>query len=329
MIVAAMNQTGATFHDRRDLRVVDGVLDKLERPLEKWFRPVVRGLDRLPAGPALVVANHNGGVLMPDLWMMACAWRKARGSADLPYALGHDAAMNAPHIGPLLTQLGGLHANQASAEALFRAGKKILVYPGGDLENLRAFKDRDRIVFDQRRGYVRFALRHGVPIAPIVTSGAHSGMIVLDDGRRVAKALGFGKLRIHVCPTVVSIPWGLTIGFPPPYLPLPIQTRIEALAPITFSRSGEDAARDEAYVEQCHDEVVRRMQAALLRLSTERRLARRQKIDAMIDGALEHVLERLLGPKAEVTPIDAAPIDAAGRPATARAAPEPLGLAAE
>jgi 1-acyl-sn-glycerol-3-phosphate acyltransferase len=328
MIVAAMNQHEATFGDQRDLAVVDGVLDRLEGPLERWFRPVVKGLDRAPNGPSLVVANHNGGVLMPDVWMIACAWRRARGSSDIPYALGHDAAMSAPYLGPLLTKLGGLRATKQAGEALFAAGKKILVFPGGDLENMRPFRDRDRIVFDQRRGYVRFALRHGVPITPVVTSGAHSGMVVLDDGRRIAKALGFTKLRIHVCPTVLSIPWGITIGFPPPYLPLPIQTRIEVLAPVTFSRSGEAAAADDTYVEQCHDEIVRRMQAALERLSTERRIARRQKIDEVIDGAIERVLERLLGPKAAVTALDPARAGQ-GRDAEVRASPEPLGLAAE
>lgn len=299
MIVAAMKEQ-PQFEDRRDLAVVDAFLDRLERPLDAWFRPLVKGLDRLPEGPALVVANHNGGVLMPDLWMIASAWRRARGTADLPYALGHDAAMSLPGLGEALTKLGGVRAATDAAETLFRAGKKILVYPGGDLENLRPFRDRDRIVFDQRRGYVRFALRHGVPIAPVVTSGAHSGMIVLSDGRRIAETLGLRKLRIKVCPTVVSIPWGVTIGFPPPYVPLPIQTRIEALAPITFSRSGEAAAEDEGYVERCHDEVVRRMQAALSRLSTERRLARRQAVDSAIDGAIGRVLDRVLGPRPQV-----------------------------
>jgi 1-acyl-sn-glycerol-3-phosphate acyltransferase len=319
IIVPAMNQPGSPFRDLRDLAVVDAVLDRLEGPLSAWFRPLVRGLDRIPEGPALVVANHNGGVLMPDLWMIACAWRAARGSADLPYALGHDAAMRTPRLGDLLTRLGGLPATREAAEALFCAGKKILVYPGGDLENLRPFAARDRIVFDQRRGYVRFALRHGVPIAPIVTSGAHSGMVVLDDGRRIAQALGLGKLRIHVCPTVLSIPWGLTVGFPPPYLPLPVQTRIEALAPVTFSRRGEEAALDEAYVEQCHAEVVRRMQAALERLSAERRIARRASIAGLLEG--------LFG--APVTTARASAPPASVRPARVRAASEPLELAAE
>lgn len=288
--VDAGSASSAPFVDQRNLETVDAFLDAIEKPLDTWFRPVVRGFDRIPEGSALVVANHNGGVVMPDLWMIATAFRRARGSEQLPYALGHDAALDAPVLGPALVALGGARASHRAANALFRAGKKVLVFPGGDLENLRPFSARDRIVFGGRMGYVRLAIRHGVPIAPIVTSGAHSGMVVLDDGRELASALGLNRLRIHVLPTVLSVPWGLTIGFPPPYLPLPVRTYIEALAPISFARSGAEAASDEAYVEQCHAEVVRRMQAALERLSAERRQARRAKIDEVIDRVLDRAL---------------------------------------
>jgi 1-acyl-sn-glycerol-3-phosphate acyltransferase len=290
---ASIEDAPAVFVDERNLETVDAFLDAIEKPLDTWFRPVVRGFDRIPEGSALVVANHNGGIVMPDLWMIASALRRARGSDQLPYALGHDAALDAPVLGPALKALGGARASHRSADALFRAGKKVLVFPGGDVENLRPFSARDKIVFGARMGYVRLAIRHGVPISPIVTSGAHSGMIVLDDGRKLARALGLDKLRIHVLPTVLTVPWGITIGFPPPYLPLPVRMYIEALAPISFARRGPEAAADEAYVEQCHAEVVRRMQSALERLSAERRQARRAKIDSVLDRVLDRALGML------------------------------------
>jgi len=299
-----LSDTPAPFVDERNLDTVDAFLDAIEKPLDSWFRPVVRGFDRIPEGSAMVVANHNGGILMPDVWMIASAFRRARGSAQLPYALGHDAALDAPLLGPALKALGGARACHRSANALFRAGKKVLVFPGGDVENLRPFSARDRIVFGGRMGYVRLAIRHGVPIAPIVTSGAHSGMLVIDDGQKLARALGLNKLRIHVLPTVLSVPWGITFGFPPPYLPLPIRTYIEALAPISFSRSGAEAASDDAYVEQCHTEVVRRMQSALERLSAERRRARRAKIDEVLDRVLDRALG-FIAPVIDPTPAHA------------------------
>lgn len=280
---------------RRDPATIDRFLGALEGPLEAWFRPVVRGFERLPAGPALVVANHNGGILMPDVFVLSCAWRRARGTDDLPYALGHDRAMKLPHLGPFLEALGGLRATPDAAHEVFRAGHKVLAFPGGDVECFRPFRERNQIVFGPRRGYVRLAIKEGVPICPVVTAGGHSTFVVLDDGRKLASMLGLKKLRVNVCPTVLSVPWGLTVGFPPPYVPLPTRMWTEVLEPIHFTRAGEEAAADDAFVEACHAQVVGRMQAALDRLAFERREARKDAVADAAVRALEWLEARIGG----------------------------------
>jgi hypothetical protein len=126
-------------------------------------------------------------------------------------------------------------------------------------------------VFGNRRGYVRLALRQGVPIVPVVSAGSHATSIVLTDGRPLAKWLGMRRLRIDVCPVTLSVPWGLVVGITPPYLPLPTRIYLEVMEPIHFDRKGEAAARDEAYVEACHARVHGAMQAQLSALAGERR----------------------------------------------------------
>jgi hypothetical protein len=98
----------------------------------------------------------------------------------------------------------------------------------------------------------------------VVTAGAHEAFMVLDDGGRVARALGADRwARVNVFPTVLSVPWGLTVGLPPPYVPVPTRIVQEILEPIHFDRRGEEAACDDVYVERCHQQVVASMQAAL------------------------------------------------------------------
>ena len=59
-------------------------------------------------------------------------------------------------------------------------GAILLVYPGGDREVFRTWRDRNRIDFGGRLGFVRLALRTGVPVvpagsgAPVVKVGPHS-----------------------------------------------------------------------------------------------------------------------------------------------------------
>lgn len=263
--------------DNRDPELIRKLAAALDPVLERWFSPEVRGLERIPEGPALYVGNHSGGFVTPDTWIFGSAVLRERGIRHVPYALGHQVVMEAPVLNPILTRLGGLEAKPENAHRVFARGYKVLVYPGGDLDAFRPSHERYRVVFGPRRGYVRLALREGVPIVPIASSGAHSGWIVLSDGRWLAKRLHTHRwLRTDVLPITLSVPWGLTVGAPP-YVPWPTTILLEALEPIDFDRSGPDAASDDDYVEACHRRVVTAMQGALDRLSRERAERRRPR----------------------------------------------------
>jgi 1-acyl-sn-glycerol-3-phosphate acyltransferase len=278
--------------ENRDPAAMAALFGRLDPILERFFSPRVTGLGRIPDGPALYVANHNAGLLMPDVFIVGSAIFRERGLADMPYGLVHDLAVRPAALNRLLCPIGAVRARAGTAERVFERGSKALVYPGGDLEVMRPFSQRDRIVFGQRRGYVKLALRAGVPISPIVTAGAHSGFMVLDDGGRVAKALGLPRwARVNVLPTVLSFPWGLTFGFPPPYVPIPTRIYSEVLAPIHFAWTGEAAASDEKWVEECHQRVVGTMQAALTRLARERREVRRHAVSETLSHALHRLLD--------------------------------------
>ena len=49
---------------------MEALFSRLDPILERFFKPSVRGLGRIPEGPALYVANHNAGVLMPDMFII-------------------------------------------------------------------------------------------------------------------------------------------------------------------------------------------------------------------------------------------------------------------
>jgi len=271
--------------ENRDPEAIERTIHALEPVLEAFFHPTVRGFEHIPDGPGLYVANHNGGILLPDAYVLGVSLYRHRGLSDLPFVLAHDLAVRAPLANQLMPKLGAVRANPANAHRLFAAGHKVLVYPGGDRETFRPFRERDRIVFGDRRGYLRLALTEGVPITPVVTAGAHAGLMVLDDGGRIARFLRLDRaLRVKVCPVVLSAPWGVTVGFPPPYVPMPTRIYMEFLPAIRFDRSGPDAAADEAYVEACHQQVATAMQSALSRLSAERARDKRARHLSALDA---------------------------------------------
>jgi len=257
--------------DRRDEAFLERFTAQLDPVLSLWFDPTVRGLERIPPGAALYVGNHNGGLCSADTFIFGTRLYQERGLADLPYGLAHQIVLRWPGMKEVLEKIGAVPASRENAYKLFRAGRKVLVYPGGDLDSMRPFSQRNRVVFGPRRGYLKVALEAGVPIVPIVAAGAHVTSIVLTDGRELAERIGLHRLlRLDVCPLTFSIPWGFYLGITPPHLPLPTRILVEVLDPIHFDRQGSEAAADAAYVEACHEQVVGTMQEALTRLSAER-----------------------------------------------------------
>jgi len=278
------------FHDinsleNRDPEVLERFADIAGPILWKWFRPRVRGLDNIPDGGALYVGNHSGGFLTPDTWIFAVALTRERGTDDVPYALAHQVVMEAPLTNQALSAMGAVAANPKNAHRVFAAGRKLLVYPGGDLDAFRPSRDRGRVIFGPRRGYVRLALSEGVPIIPVVSAGSHDVWWVVSDGRWLSRLLRTHKfLRTDVLPITVSVPWGLTVGAPP-FVPLPVPIFIDVLEPISFERSGPEAADDASYVDECHQRVLDSMQLRLDQLMEERRLNLRERLRAGFQGA--------------------------------------------
>lgn len=257
--------------DNRRESVIARMASLVDQFLSPYFRAEVRGLERIPAGAALYVGNHNAGLLMPEGLLLGAAHYRTHGMDAMPYGLGHEFAISVPLLHELVVPLGAVRASHDNALRLFKRGAKVLVYPGGDYEAMRPYRDRDRIVFGGRNGYIRLALRAGVPVVPVVAAGAHETFVVLDDGRWLAKRLGADRLlRVKVWPITLCLPWGLVIGPGLLYWPWPTRILIEALAPIAFERSGPEAADDEVYVRACSDLVEATMQTALTRLAKER-----------------------------------------------------------
>lgn len=239
---------------------------------ENYFRSEVRGLDRVPDPGALFVGNHSAGALSPDSFLFGAALYRRFGLSHLPYGLGHEVVIQLPGFRHILLPLGAVRAGHGMAEKLLTTGHNVLVYPGGDVDSCRPFRHRGKIVFGGRQGYIRLALTTGVPIVPVVTSGAHSTFLIIDDGRWFARLIRSDKwMRLKVWPLTLSIPWGLTFGWPPTHFPWRTRILIEVLPPIRFDRVGADAAADSAYVAECAETVESAMQAALNRLEAERR----------------------------------------------------------
>ncbi len=266
--VSAIDDVGAA----RDPAFLRAARPWFER-YASYFRAEVTGFDRLPTtGPMLVVGNHSGGQMPPDVPILLSAWWRERGEDDPIYTMFHSFVMGLPGVGSLMQRGGGVEGSPKAASAVLRSGGILIDFPGGDHEVFRPWSERNTIDFGGHKGVIRLALREQVPVVPMVTVGAHESVVVLARGTSLAKWLGLDKrLRISVLPLVLGPPFGIVPGGIPTF-PLPAKITTELLAPIDWSeRFKPKSANDDKVVDACYDELVSTMQHAMDRLAGERR----------------------------------------------------------
>jgi len=234
-----------------------------------WFRPDIRGLERMPRqGPALIVGNHTGGTNSPEVLISQLAFSAYFGVERPHYQLAHRMVLNSP-VGSIVRRFGTVEADPANAEAALKSGAMVTVFPGGDYEVFRPSWDSAKVDFGGRTGFLRLALRNDVPIVPMVTLGGQETALFLSRGERLARLTRADRvMRLKTIPIMIGVPFGLSVGGFPPLLPLPAKVTIELLEPIDLrARYGPEPDVDEAY-----RELIAAMQATLSALQRERRL---------------------------------------------------------
>lgn len=253
---------------RRDPEFIERALPAMERAIA-YFDPELRGFDRLPGhGPFLLVGSHSGGIYMPDLYVVFTEWYRRRGLDDPMYALVYDFAFEIPGFGGFLRRLGGLPASHRNADAALARGSPVAVFPGGDHEAYRPWTQRNRVDLAGHQGFVRLALRHRIPVVPMVSHGSHESIIVLARNGRLAHALGLDRLRIHVLPVLLAIPWGPAFVLTPT-IPLPTRITVQICEPFDWSALPPGAEDDAEQVRHCYEAVLGRMQTTLDELVDE------------------------------------------------------------
>lgn len=241
--------------DLRDPAFIRAILPALGLLNRRYLRLRVEGREHLRGGPALYVANHNSGIMGPDLSCTFGTLWETLGPEAPVYALAHDFAMRQlKPLGRVIQRAGAVRASRDNARRILAAGGAALVYPGGDLDAYRHTRRRDQVVLGPRTGFVRTAQEAGVPIVPIVAYGAHRSAYIFSEGEGLARRLGLKRWgRLERFPLALALPWGVAVGPWLPYLPLPFPIRLRVLPPIAIAPAEDAQAGRERVRAQMQD----------------------------------------------------------------------------
>lgn len=147
-----------------------------------YFKPVFLGLDAVDLSrPALWVGNHTlYGLLDAPLLANELMARGTR-----LYSLGDRGHFKVPGWRALLEGGGVVEGSPENCTRLMSEGKHVLVFPGGAREVMKRKGENYALVWKQRTGFARMAIKHGYDIQPFAAVGADEAFEILFDANDV------------------------------------------------------------------------------------------------------------------------------------------------
>lgn len=252
---------------RRDPAFIERIFP-VAKAVSLYFGAEFRGWEHVPRdAPCLIVGNHSGGAEPPDFWLLLYKWVTERGAEAPLYSLAYDLLFGMPGMASWLRRVGIIPASHANAHRALAMGAAVAVFPGGDYEVFRPWRERNRIEFGGRLGFVKLAIAERVPVVPMTIHGAHQSTLVLTRGRGLAHAIGMDRLHVNVFPFLWNIPFGPAPAFVPS-IHLPAKVIVEFGTPLDWSRHHR-RRDDPAVLHACYREITTTMQRTLDRLARE------------------------------------------------------------
>lgn len=259
-------------HDPR-LGDVDewGRSERVRRQFRRLYDPIYRkvfrvewdGLERIPPGPALLVANHAGAIPADAPAIM----HGIETELGRPvYGLADHLFRQLPVLGTLWSRAGGVVAHPDNAYRLLREQRQlVLVFPEGTKGTGKLYGERYRLRRFGRGGFVEIAMRAGVPVVPIAVVGAEEAMPTLTTVPALARLL-----RLPYFPITANMllfgPAGLVVY-------LPAKFKLQVLEPVTFDVPPEQPRYPRSRVMEEAETIRQRIQDALYEM-----LSRRQSV---------------------------------------------------
>ena len=195
----------------------------------QYFRPLVSGMESLPSGRVLVVANHSGQLPFDGLVVqVACLLE-----ADPPRLLRPMAERwfpTLPFVSEAFYRSGVVLGDPINCRNLLEADNGILVFPEGARGSGKTWDHRYQLV-PFGRGFLRLALQTGTPILPVAIIGAEESIISVHDLKGLARAMGMPYF---------PVPALLPLLGPLAYLPLPTQFHVHMGELMTFDGPFDD-----------------------------------------------------------------------------------------
>ena len=198
-----------------------------------YFRAETTGIERVPAGRCLLVANH-AGQLPFDAMMLSLAMLLDAEPPRIARGMGEYWIPRLPFVGTAAARGGAMVGTPDNCRHMLENEECVMVFPEGVRGISKPYRARYRL---QRfgLGFVRLALETGAPIVPVGIVGSEEQQPGIANLARLGRLLGMPAF-----PITPTFPWLGPLGL----LPLPVKYRLHFGEPLAFEGdpTEEDAA---------------------------------------------------------------------------------------
>jgi 1-acyl-sn-glycerol-3-phosphate acyltransferase len=190
-----------------------------------YFRCQAVGIENVPDGRCVILANHSGQ-LPYDGAMIAAALFLERDPPLAARAMVERFVPSTPFVSPFLARFGQVLGTPENCRRLLQAEEVIQIFPEGVAGLNKTWKDRYKL---QRfgQGFMRLAIEMNAPIVPTVVIGAEEQAPSFANLKRVGKLLGLPAFPLTVAPLAGIVP-------------LPTRYRIYFGEPMRFTGDAND-----------------------------------------------------------------------------------------
>jgi 1-acyl-sn-glycerol-3-phosphate acyltransferase len=219
---------------------------------KSYFRAETRGLEHVPQGRVLLVANHSGQLPF-DAVAIATAMLTVADPPRIVRTMVEKFVPTVPFASYLFTRWGQITGTPENCRRLLEAEEAILVFPEGARGISKPFSKRYQLQ-QFGLGFMRLALQTQTPIVPVCVIGAEEQ----------APAVNLKPLaRLLGAPAFPVMP------FPPflPIVPLPAKYRIQIGEALRFTGDPDD---DDDVVEE-HVRAVKNSIQSMIQLGLKER----------------------------------------------------------
>lgn len=199
----------------------------------RYFRTEVHGVEHVPDGRVLLVANHSGQVPIDGLLIGASLMLDAE-PPRFPRSMVEKWSAELPFVSVFFPRVGQVVGSPENARRLLRSEQALVVFPEGVRGISKTFDHRYQLT-DFGLGFMRLALETGTPIVPVGVVGGEEQYISVADVKPLARLLGMPAF-----PVIPQLFLGMV-------MPLPTRYRLYFGEPLTFDGDADD---DDAVVEE-------------------------------------------------------------------------------